>query len=80
MFIGVECLSDDRRGMLNLNYPIDENGINDWDTIEKIWQGIFTNDLNINPENYKFFMTEPPETPKKNREKMAEIVFETLDA
>ena len=41
MFIGVECLADDRKDMLNLNYPIGKDGVKDWDDMEKIWQEIF---------------------------------------
>ena len=79
MFIGVECQSDDRRGMLNLNYPIGINGITDWEDIENIWTEVFYVKMGVKPENNKFYMTEPPLTKKENREKMAEIMFEKLN-
>jgi len=48
--------------MLDLNYPIGQDGITDWDDIEKIWTEIFYEKLYVKPENYKFYMTEPPLT------------------
>jgi len=44
--------------------------------MEKIWSYILYDDLKISPEEHKIFLTEPPLNPLKNREKMAQVMFE----
>jgi len=46
--------------------------------MEKIWNHCFTEELRVAPEDHKFMMTEAPLNPKKNRERMAEIMFESI--
>ena len=40
---------------------------------------IFTNELRIAPEEHNLFLAEPLISPKENRQKSAEILFETFD-
>ena len=47
--------------------------------MEKIWGHIFTNELRVDPVKYNVMLTEPPNNPKENREKMAQIMFEIFD-
>jgi actin len=53
--------------------------ITNWNDMEQIWWERISNSLRVVPQEHKFFMTESPLTPKVNREKMAEIMFESLE-
>ena len=55
--------------------PIDAGVVNDWDLMEKIWEHTF-HLLQVEPEERRVFLTEPPHNPKQNREQMAEIMFD----
>jgi actin beta/gamma 1 len=76
-YIGEEALN--LRGVLRLVYPVEHGMILDWQAMEKIWHFTFYNDLRVNPAEHPILLTEPPLNPRKNREKMAEIMFETFN-
>nr|MDO8135799.1 actin family protein [Candidatus Njordarchaeum guaymaensis] len=76
-YIGEEALN--LRGVLRLVYPVEHGMILDWQAMEKIWHFTFYNDLRVNPAEHPVLLTEPPLNPRKNREKMAEIMFETFN-
>ena len=50
----------------------------DWDLMEMIWNERIYEGLRVDPTEHKIFMTESPLTKKSSRDKMAEIVFESL--
>ena len=47
--------------------------------MEKIWGHVFTNELRVDPVEHNIMFTEASMNPKENREKMAQIMFETLN-
>jgi len=54
-----------------------ENGIvRNWEDMKHVWDYTFNEKLKIDPKDTKILLTEPPMNPKKNREKMAEVMFE----
>lgn len=67
------------RGVLKLNWPVEHGIVEDWDAWEKLMNYTFYNKLGIHPDERPVLLTEAPYSPDKNREKMAEILFETFD-
>ncbi len=76
-YIGDEALN--LRGVLKLTYPIEHGSVDDWTAMEKIWSFTFFNDLRVNPAEHPVLLTEPPLNARTNREKMAELMFETFN-
>ncbi|GJR45728.1 actin-104 [Tanacetum coccineum] len=77
VYVGDEAQS--KRGILSLRYPMERGIVNDWDYMENIWNHTFHNELCVNTEDYPVLLTEAPLTSMANREKMAEIMFETFN-
>jgi len=77
-YIGEEA--NQKRGVLNLSYPIANGIVECWDDMEKVWQHTFYNELRVTPsETSGVLLTEAPRNPKANREKMIQIMFETFE-
>ena len=76
-FVGADA--EDKRGVLKLNYPIECGVVNNFDDYEKILWHIFTNELRVDPEEHNIMLTESPNNTKKNREKIAQIMFENFN-
>lgn len=67
------------RSMLEVNYPMENGIVRNWDDMLHVWDYTFWEKLKINPKECKVLLTEPPMNPKKNREKMIETMFEKYD-
>jgi len=83
MMVGVEnrkVLVGDRavcyKGVLSIERPIKNGVVQNWDHMEKVWHHVIYDELRVDPSEYNFLLTEPVLNPKKNREKMAELMFE----
>jgi actin-related protein len=74
MYVGDDAQS--KRGILKLRYPIEHGIVTNWEDVEKIWEYTFRDQLRVNPIERRVLLTEAPQNPKKNREKMMEIMFE----
>lgn len=66
-----------KRGILTLKYPIEHGVVTNWSDMEKIWKHTYEA-LAVEPDDHPVLLTEPPMNPKKNREKMTEIMFENF--
>ena len=83
--VGVEAKSEyigdeaqKMRGVLNLKYPIESGIVSEWEMMEKVWAYCFENELRVDPSEHKVLLTEAPNNPKANREKMTNLMFETF--
>lgn len=65
------------RQMLQITYPLDNGIVRNWDDMLHVWDYTFNEKLKIDPKECKIMLTEAPMNPKKNREKMVEVMFET---
>lgn len=62
------------RSMLEVNYPMENGIVRNWDDMKHLWDYTFGPEkLNIDTKNCKILLTEPPMNPTKNREKIVEV-------
>eukprot|EP00419_Tripos_fusus_P016030 CAMPEP_0172753710 /NCGR_PEP_ID=MMETSP1074-20121228/156531_1 /TAXON_ID=2916 /ORGANISM="Ceratium fusus, Strain PA161109" /LENGTH=89 /DNA_ID=CAMNT_0013586451 /DNA_START=57 /DNA_END=323 /DNA_ORIENTATION=+ len=73
-FMGEEAIS--KKGVLSLSYPVEHGVVKDWGDMEKVWHYTFYDALRVNPEDHAVVVSEAPMNPKKNRERMIEMLFE----
>lgn len=71
-------LVEEKRGLLKLTHPMEHGIVEHWTDMERLWQYIYEEELNVRSGDHPVLLTEPPLNPRRNREKMAEIFFETL--
>lgn len=76
-YIGNEALN--HASTHQVNYPIRQGIIDNWDNMERIWQRCIFKYLRCEPEEHYMLLTEPPLNPPENREYTAEIMFETFN-
>jgi len=78
LFVGPKA--EDHRGLLSIRYPMEHGIVNDWNDMERIWTHIYSKDeLSTFSEEHPVLLTEAPLNPRKNREKAAEIFFESFN-
>jgi len=76
-YIGDEAIA--KKGVLNIKYPIAHGKVEDWDDMTKVWHHTFYTALRVDPSDVQgVLLTEAPLQPKANRERMAQIMFETF--
>ncbi|XP_005281335.3 actin-like protein 9 [Chrysemys picta bellii] len=61
-------------------FPVRNGIIIDWEAAEVLWRHMFYHDLKVHPEEHALLMSDPPLSPTTNREKMVEVVFESLNS
>ena len=54
--------------------PVQNGVIKNFESIEKIFEHLFNNELRVSPEEHKILITEPPNNPKKNRELIVDMM------
>ena len=78
LFVGPKA--QEHRGLLSIRYPMEHGIVTDWNDMERIWQYIYSKDqLQTFSEEHPVLLTEAPLNPRRNREKSAEIFFETFN-
>ncbi|KAI9199472.1 actin family [Polychytrium aggregatum] len=65
------------RNLLQVSYPMENGIVRNWEDMYHLWAYTFQDKLGITDyKDHKILLTEPAMNPKKNREKMAEVMFE----
>lgn len=78
LFVGP--IAEEHRGLLSLRYPMEHGIVTDWNDMERIWSYVYSKDqLATFSEEHPVLLTEAPLNPRKNREKAAEIFFESFN-
>ncbi|KAL9112274.1 MAG: hypothetical protein Q9227_003392 [Pyrenula ochraceoflavens] len=73
-FIGSKV--EEMRGLLKLRWPLEHGIVTDWGDMEKIWQHVYEQELNVQSEDHPVLLTEAPLNPRRNRDIAAQIMFE----
>ncbi|XP_059775828.1 actin-like protein 9 [Balaenoptera ricei] len=58
--------------------PMRNGIVVDWDAAELIWRHVLEHDLRVTPRDHPLLFSDPPFSPTTNREKLVEVVFESL--
>ncbi|XP_074861697.1 actin-1-like [Carettochelys insculpta] len=64
---------------VSLNTVMTHGVVTDWDALEMLWHHIFYTELGVCPEELAVLVTDAPLSPTTNREKMAELLFESFE-
>jgi len=65
------------RFALQLDYPVENGIVRNWDDMEHLWNYTFFDKMQIDPRDHKIMLTEAPLNPKNNRKKTISTMFET---
>lgn len=60
-------------------YPVRNGLVEDWDMMESFWHRCLFQYLRVDSQDHALLLTEPPQNTPENREKTAEIMFETFN-
>ncbi|XP_032020698.1 actin-like protein 7B [Hylobates moloch] len=74
--VGHELLNTE--APLKLVNPLKHGIVVDWDCVQDIWEYIFRTAMKVLPEEHAVLVSDPPLSPSSNREKYAELMFETF--
>ncbi|XP_053623091.1 alpha-centractin [Plodia interpunctella] len=78
LFVGPRA--EEHRGLLSIKYPIEHGIVTDWNDMERVWNYIYSKEqLSTFSEEHPVLLTEAPLNPRRNREKAAEVFFETFN-
>lgn len=68
--------ADAVRFALDINYPVENGIVKNWENMVHLWDYTFYEKLKINPKDHKIMLTEAPLNPKENRKKTIQNMFE----
>jgi actin len=65
-------------GVLALASPVERGVVTNWDDMEAIFHHAFYSELRVDPAEHPVLLAGVSESPKANRERMAQLMFETF--
>ncbi|CAJ0956419.1 unnamed protein product [Ranitomeya imitator] len=72
-------LTDTRIVSQKLVNPLRHGTVVEWDSVEAILEYLFVKEMKIPSEEHAVLLSDPPLSPSTNREKYAEMMFETFE-
>ncbi len=66
------------RGVVALMSPMRRGAVRNWDAAEALWRHTITTGLSTNADDHPTLITENPSVARPNREKLAEIFFDSF--
>ncbi|KAI3651948.1 hypothetical protein MP228_003251 [Amoeboaphelidium protococcarum] len=76
VLIGMDALNN--RGLCRINYPLQHGITESWSDQELLWSHAYQQ-MGINCEDHPLLITEAPLNPRRNRDLMAQVLFETFN-
>ena len=76
-FVGEEAIS--KLEIMNFNAPIQRGQVSDWDKFETLMHYLLYEKMKVVPEEISIMITESPKSPKENKQKLSELLFETFN-
>lgn len=64
------------RNYLQVTQPMEHGIVKNWEDMKHLWDYTFDEKLKVDVRGRKLLLTEPPMNPRKNREKMCQVMFE----
>jgi len=77
IYVGDEAQA--KRGILNLERPVQQGKVVDWEDWEKLVHHSFYNELRVAPEEHDALLIHPPDASDDDRAHMAKVLFETFN-
>ncbi|KAN0063257.1 Centractin [Thecaphora frezii] len=77
IFIGRKA--QELRGLLKIRYPMEHGIVKNWEDMERIWNHVYSDELQTLSEEHPVLLTEAPLNPRENRDIAAQIFFETFN-
>jgi len=74
IMVGDECSS--HRSMLEVNYPVENGIVRNWEDMNHLWAYTFNEKMKVTPADHKILLTEPPMNPKANKKNMVQNMLE----
>ncbi|ELP92083.1 actin, putative [Entamoeba invadens IP1] len=78
VFVGNEAFC--KVSVLNIQRPIENGKVVNWDSMERIWHHTLYNELRVEPSEHSILLTEDFKDSGETREKMAQLMFEKFQA
>ncbi|KAL4428876.1 hypothetical protein ABPG74_001363 [Tetrahymena malaccensis] len=72
-------ISDEQRGLLKLQYPINHGIIQNWNDMDLIWKYCYS-ELKVSAKEYPVLLTEPAINPINHKFRVAQQFFENFNA
>ncbi|MEZ4452633.1 MAG: actin family protein [Nannocystaceae bacterium] len=77
-YYGAEAIA--RRGALTLRRPIERGLVVEWSDLEALWRYVFEAVLAVQPDQRAILVTNPPDNPRSDRERLVQLLFEVFSA